>query len=73
MCVDFCGCFYHCGRLQELILGDCKVSQDADVYDMFRSCDKLLEKYGKTEDGLVDIFKNGKWNSLQPVEAMEVF
>ena len=72
-CKDFDSCFNCCSELEELTLGDYKVSQDANVVDMFYGCHKLLGRYYKTEEELADIFKSGQWNSLQPVEAMEVF
>ena len=73
MCKNFDSCFYCCIGLQELVLGNYKIPPEVNVVDMFHSCDKLSKKYGKTKGELADIFKSGQWNSLQPIEAMEVF
>ena len=72
-CERFARCFIGCNALEELILGNYKVLSKADLGDMFLSCNKLSGRYGKTTKELADIFKSGQWNSLQPVEAMEVF
>ena len=70
-CVNYVGCFLLCSNLEEIVFGDYRTTQGADVDNMFGNCTELTYRYNKTAEELANIFKSGKWNSLQ--QKMEVF